>query len=488
MATNDAILEDNHVIRRATGRRTFQFLGLPIELQVEVLSYITHYSSLRALCLVSKEVSDIATPRLFYRIDLRRRDWNEEQPARQRIRYLLALTQIKSLLTKPENLRFVRVLYTSYLTPQLTELVGRLLPLFRTDFLTEVSFAPKSILCFPTPQQMHLLLSRQREIQNLKLCSHLAPSVDEFLRLNNPSRKAVLASFTSLNISDEFDGCATNSHATMYWPLVNLDLSVLRDLHVTGLNVPPHILTGLNALFARGIFVNLARLKFEWVVFDDTLTVVNVPSLKQLNLSYCKYDNPDRPLVFDEEFKLRYFWYATWGSIQELLPLLAQVKGLESLSISSFEPVREVDNTQRDIGRAISSYKETLLKLDLGAYLNLGFLIGRTMWHAHVVEEIKQCRKLVRLYLPLVSEKPPYYYRQLTQGLPDLEGLTVYDGIKNCSTWDSRAASQLFPPRSKLRFVHFKGPGTMLNNNRAFEKRFVRKRLQHHGHSVTIVA
>lgn len=488
--TNDAILENDHAVpsvnRRVTGETSFPFLNLPVELQIEVLSHATRYSSLKALRLVSKEVSDIATPRLFYKVDLRQKDWSEEHPIRQRIRYLRTLTQIASLLTKPANLLFVRVLNTSYLTPELTELVGRLLPLFRTDFLTRVSFAPKSTLCFPTPQQTHFLLSRQRKIQNLTLCSHMAPSVDEFVRQNKSSQKAVLASFTRLNISDEHDGCATNTPATMYWPLVNLDLSVLRDLHVTGLSVPPHILSRLNALFARGIFVNLSRLRFEWVVFDDTLTLTNMPSLKQLILSYCKYDETDRPLVFSDGFKLRYFWYATCGNIKELVPLLAQIKGLEYLSISGFEPVREVDKAQRDVGRAIGLYKETLVTLNLGEKLNLGFLIGRTMWHLHVVEAIKQCRKLVMLSLPLVSDKPPYYYCHLAQGLPDLVGLTVYDGINNCSTWDSRTALELFPARSKLRFVHFKGPGTMLNNDRAFEQRFVRKRLEHQSYADAI--
>lgn len=88
------------------------------------------------------------------------------------------------------------------------------------------------------------------------------------------------------------------------------------------------------------------------------------------------------------------------------------------MSISGFEPVWEVDKAQRDVSRAISSYREILLTL------NLNFLIGRAMWHFNAVEAIKECRKIVRLSSPLVSEdKPPYYYRQLTQGLPDLVGL-----------------------------------------------------------------
>lgn len=469
----DAILENDHAV---TGERGFRFSRLPLELKVEILSYITRYSSLRALCLVSKELSQFATPRLFHKVNLRQKDWSEEQPINQRTIYLRTLTQVESLLKKPANLLFVQILNTSNLTPKSTELVGRLLPHFRTDFLKAISFSPKSIRCFPTPQQMQLLLSRQRNIKNLKLCSHMAPSVDEFVTRNEQCRNAVLSSFTKLNISDEFDGCATNTLATMCWPLVNLNLSVLRDLHVSGLGVPSHILTRINALFASGVFVNLSRLMFEWIVFADTLTLINLPSLKLLNLSYCKYDGSDRPVVFSDGFKLRYLWYSTCGSIKELVPILANIKGLEYLSIYDFEPVWEVDDAQTDVAHAISLFKETLLTLDFGINLNLDLLIGRPLWQFNVVEPIKECKKLVMLHLPLVSEKPPCYYRHITECLPDLIGLTVYDQISNFSSWDSRDALQLFPSVTKLKFVNFKGPGKQ--NEQAPERRFVRKRLE----------
>lgn len=473
-----ACFETQLVDHRATGETCFPFLRLPVELQVRVLSYVTRYSSLRSLCLVSKQLSYIATPRLFYKVDLRQKKLSAEQSTSQQIGYLRTLTQINSLLTNPANLLLVRILHTSYLTPESTELVGRLLPLFRTDFLTRISFASKSIHCFPTPQQTKLLLSRQRRIKNLRLCSHMAPTVDEFVSENEQCRKAVLASFTKLYISDEFEGCDTNTEATMYWPLVNLDLSVLRYLHVSGLGVSSRILTRINALFGSGIFVNLRRIMFEWIVFDDTLTLIKLPSLELLSLAYCKHDKSDRPVVFSEGFKLRYFWYSTCGSINDLVPILAQIKGLEHLSIYGFEPVLEVDEAQSEVARAISLYKETLVTLDLVQNLVLDLLIGRPMWHFYVVEPIKECKKLVILSLPLVSDKPPCYYRELTESLPDLMGLTVYDKISKVSAWDSQAALQLFPPLTKLRFVDFKGPGTILNNDQASERRFVRKKLE----------
>lgn len=480
----EAISDQDHASsspgQKASDETAFPFLHLPVELQTCIVNNVTRYADLKALCLVSKEVSDIATPRLFQKVDLRQKEWGEDQQIGQRIGYLRTLAKINSLLTKPANLRFVRVLNTSHLGPEATELVGRLLPLLRTDFLTGMNFAPKSILSFPTPQHMLLLLSRQKNIQNLKLFSHMAPSMDEFVRKNEPGRKALLRSFTRLNISDKSDGCATNTPATMYWPLANLDLSVLRDLHVSGLDVPSFILTRLNGLFARGFFVNLSRLMFEWVEFEETLTLTSMPSLKLLNLSYCKYGKPNLPLVFNDGFKLQYFWYSTCRNMKELVPLLAQIKGLEYLSISGFEPVWKTDKAQRDVAYAISLYKETLRALDLGQNLNLDSPIDRTMWDFHVVEAIQLCQVLVKLSLPLVSDKPPSYYRELAGCFPGLIGLTIYDGINNCSTWNPQVALQLFPASSKLRFVQFKGPGTMLNNERTFEQRFVRKKLEKH--------
>lgn len=51
----------------------FPFLRLPVELQVKVANNIGLSFDLKALHLTSKEVSDIATPRLYYKVDLRRK-------------------------------------------------------------------------------------------------------------------------------------------------------------------------------------------------------------------------------------------------------------------------------------------------------------------------------------------------------------------------------------------------------------------------------
>ena len=74
----EAILDQDHAIsntttyKEATGGVSFRFLHLPVELQFVVVNFISRYSDLKTLCLLSKEVSDMATPRLFYKVDLRK--------------------------------------------------------------------------------------------------------------------------------------------------------------------------------------------------------------------------------------------------------------------------------------------------------------------------------------------------------------------------------------------------------------------------------
>lgn len=99
-------------------RSAFPFLRLPVELQVKVLDQISKYSDLKAFLLTSKELSDLATPCLYKSVDLRSGTYYEEEISQK----------IESLLTEPANLRFVRVLKTSRLGLESTQLMDRLLP------------------------------------------------------------------------------------------------------------------------------------------------------------------------------------------------------------------------------------------------------------------------------------------------------------------------------------------------------------------------
>lgn len=138
--------------QKAMGYTTFPFLGLPVELQVEVVNNISLYSDLRALCLTSKEVSSIATPRLYYKVDLKRNRIDDGAKASRKKKLL---SRIDSLLRGPANLSFIRIFQTDEtFRPKSTALMDRLMPLLREYFLIEFSYSTTSIFCFPTPSQM----------------------------------------------------------------------------------------------------------------------------------------------------------------------------------------------------------------------------------------------------------------------------------------------------------------------------------------------
>lgn len=80
------------------------FLRLPVDLQTEVVNYLSLYSDLKALCLVSKALRIIATPRIYYKIDLRmKEDYGKFKNFDPQCKDLDMLPRIQSLLSQPEK-------------------------------------------------------------------------------------------------------------------------------------------------------------------------------------------------------------------------------------------------------------------------------------------------------------------------------------------------------------------------------------------------
>ena len=168
----NAILDQDHAIQTTTHEAmdgiAFPFLRLPVELQVGTMEHLSNYSDLNALCLVSKHISNIATPCLYSNVDLKKEEYQDEWLIEQRI---------KSLLIEPASLLFVRILKTPPFGKELTQLMDQVLPLLKKDFLLEFSFSTESTRCFPTPLQMQLLWASPKNLRNLKLYSHMGPRI-----------------------------------------------------------------------------------------------------------------------------------------------------------------------------------------------------------------------------------------------------------------------------------------------------------------------
>lgn len=94
---------------------TILFLNLPVELQIEVVNNISLYSDLKALCLVSKALNNIATPKIYYQVDLRIGDLDGEVNVPNEAQDQRMLSRIRSLLVKPANLGFLKVLKTGWI-------------------------------------------------------------------------------------------------------------------------------------------------------------------------------------------------------------------------------------------------------------------------------------------------------------------------------------------------------------------------------------
>lgn len=339
----------------------FPFLRLPVELQVGVVSNLSLYSDLKALCLVSKGLHSIATPRIYYKIDLRMKDdYGQFEYTNLKRKDLQMLPRIQSLLSQPANLRFVRVLKTGRFGVESTILMDHLLSLLRKDSLVKFRYSTQSRDCFPTPLQVEFLWGHQKHIQTLKLYSHMAPWLREFLNTRKPGQNTLFKPFTELCIGGSVE-CWKMTPTKLCWPLKELDLYLLRSLSLNGSTIR-HNFPAVVELFASQSFVNLAKLSFIQIIFQKTLTLNNVPSLKSLVIDYCGDLNwsLNLPLVFPDNFQLQSLTFWSSGRVELLTHLVAQVRDLEKLIIGIPFDLGSLDQAMTDFTSTVILHKNTL--------------------------------------------------------------------------------------------------------------------------------
>lgn len=458
----------------------FPFLCLPVELRVKIVNILGQYPELKALRLVCKHLSDLATPCLYYRVDLRSSD---DFIANRRIRRMDPKAKgsrlprrISSLLKNPANLQFVKVLEIGQCGTRSTYLMDQLLPLLRKDFLTKFSYSTQSDHCFPTPLQMQLLWDTQKHLKNLKLYSHMVPALEVFMKEHKSSQSLFLKSFTKLDIGDDWEGCTTNTPTTMSWPLKNLDLSHLKSLSVNGNGMSSDIVSTLNSAFTDGSFVNLTNLSFKRIDFSRNLTLTNVPLLKSLIIEHCgPFRGSILPLTLADNLRLKSLTYRDNGTMDKLVPLLAKIQGLECLLIKPLTPLYQIGQEVRGLVRAVIAHGETLRVFKLKVDLQFA---GAIKWEAEFINKIRLCDKLVDLSLPIVSKQPMSYFRNLITSFPHLSSLTIYTGLVTFFNWSPSHALGLFQASTQLESLLLKGPRLYPDNSGWDRRRFVRKELE----------
>ena len=220
----------------------------------------------------------------------------------------------------------------------------------------------------------------------------------------------------------------------------------------------------------------MPRIFWEWINFKRILTSINLPSLKFLALRECRSRGSSLPLILADDIRLSSFWGWTFEKIEKMTTLLTQTKSLEFLSIKRCNKITATDKTQKDLVLAIIQQKETLRLLNLEENLALQAELDSQHWDIYIVKAIKCCKKLVNLSLPLVSNRPMYYYLDLIASFPDLVNLTIYDEIASCANWNRDSVLLFFKAAKVLESIVFKGPCPYRNG--WWEHRFVRKELE----------
>lgn len=202
----------------------------------------------------------------------------------------------------------------------------RFLRLLQKHFLIKFSYSTRSINCFPTPLQLQYLLRRQKHQQNLKLYSHMVPWLEKFLEKRELSQGAIFRSFTKLDIGSSPD-LMTITPTKMCWPLKNPDLYILQILSLDGRFISPKIFPTLIDQFAGRFFISLITLSLGNSTFGRTLALANVPPFNPSAMKYCWGSN--RFLSLPDNFRLRSLSFQTYGEVKTVIPLLAQIKGLQ---------------------------------------------------------------------------------------------------------------------------------------------------------------
>ena len=431
----------------------FSFLSLPPELQTEAVNYLREYSDLKALRLTSKQLSGIATPHLYYEVDLRTGSKDNASWMQQRI---------NSLLLQPANLLFVRILKTPSLGPEETQLLGQLLPLLKQDSLTRFKYSAVTKNQFPTPIQMKFIWSHQKKLQNQKLYWHMVPSLEAIVNECGPSEVALLNSFTRLDINV----CYHTSKSLdvmrniMGRSLEVLDLSILQKLRIWGIPSGFVILPLLNTLFANGSFINLKKLFISNVLFKKTVRLTKLPLLNSLTLQDFGNDVGILPLELADDIRLSTFSGSAILQIEEMTPILAQIKGLESLHIKCREEVLSSTRAQQDFIHAIvSNNRDTLSVLNFELkLLGLTTLFNAYIWEFYITKEIQCCKKLVTLSLPRI-EMPINSYCELIAALPNLETLTIYELSPKFEDWSKDdIRSMMSASTGNLKAIFFESP------------------------------
>lgn len=161
-----------------------------------------------------------------------------------------------------------------------------------------------------------------------------------------------------------------------------------------------------------------------------------MPLLSSLRLGEFGTDVGILPLELTDDIRLSNFSGSAVCHIEEMTPILAQIKGLKSLHIKCIDEIISSTRAQQDfINAIISNNQDTLSVLDLELKLQgVATLINSYIWGFYIMKDIQCCKKLGTLSLPRI-EMPISSYCELIAALPKLETLIIHDLSTEVEDW-----------------------------------------------------
>ena len=413
------------------------FLAASIEVQVMIFKYITRPTDLKALCLVSKDIYALAIPALYYQVDLTPRklthdeNYNGLDPISSE-----QIQRVQSLLSKKQNISYIRILITSECGSVMTDMLSEVLENLGENQLFKLYYGNRGLLstnrflhhtenCFPTLEQMELIWARQGNLQTFY--SRHIPALLNVLETNTLEATAIARPIKELILIEERPNTATYDSIT--WPLRNVYVPALRKLWLAGWHSQPY-LPSLQNLFVANAFLHLTELCFRNVKFVTPLQLENCPLLRSLTIIHCKaYPDSGATLSIPRPLQVKSLYYAADSDVDQyklLARITSQTRGLESLVLELISPESEdedfaeehIDQFRTELAFALEMQQGTLTELvvceeqDCESRLVFG---GEELFRA-----IQGCGQLYRLALALGLEDSVPWYSGLMQDLPRL--------------------------------------------------------------------
>lgn len=428
MAASIQPVDDQRSLRTvddAVTQNASPLLRLPIELLSVVVGHLRLLRDLKALRRTCKEICDIATPRLYRKVDLIPKYRGDHHL--RKCQELKLLRRIASLLSGRSNLQFTRILNTGKFGRRSTLAIDALLPHLRQNALIEFNFSTIREDDFLTGRQLQLLWRRQKKLRNFQLCTHHIPFMMDLLKDAKHPLSSLTKSVTSLKLINN-ERYFSEEADELLLSLPVLVMSRLRCLTLNG-QISSVIVNGINDLFANRSFVNLTELHVDQANFDETLELSNLPSLDILSFgnALVQYYNGEhrRGMILPEKTPLRKIRWIGANPVDPttLESVLNHISRLEYLEIESIQSFNKTTRARVSLAKAIESHKETLKELMVDEFIGT----RRSAYDSQFVRRILMCKKLEVLALPLQPNKPVGYYLNILDSLPRLVLFQIYD-------------------------------------------------------------